>query len=133
MFDTADMHGFGKAVIETRAMHRLMRELLAVVPPDGSPWPRPARRRWVAAMRAVLDVLYEDGPTSPSSPTTGTTAGVEPSPFVDGPRPEATQDYGRLPPSWSYADTFSVLEMAPDRPERGSGRGRHARPSGRVD
>lgn len=84
-------------------------------------------------MRAVLDVLYEDGPTDPSSFTTGTTADVEPSPFVDGPRPDATWEYGRLPPSWSYADTFSALEMDPDRPEAGSAPGRHARPSRRDD
>ncbi len=47
-------------------MHNLLAELMAMVPPDGSPWPQPARHRWVAAMGAVLDVLYEDGPLAPA-------------------------------------------------------------------
>ena len=77
-------------MIHTRTMHQLIGELLALVPPDGSPWSRLARRRWVAAMEAVLDVLYEDAPPR-STPVSAvdTTTDTKPSPFVDGPRPGA--------------------------------------------
>ena len=43
-------------------MHALVREMLAVMPVDGAPWPRADRERWTAALAAVLDVVYdEDG------------------------------------------------------------------------
>ena len=41
-------------------MHALVRELLAVMPPDGTPWPRAERERWTVALAAVLDVVYAD-------------------------------------------------------------------------
>ena len=41
-------------------MHALVRELLAVMPPDGTPWTRAERERWTAALAAVLDVVYDD-------------------------------------------------------------------------
>ena len=78
-------------------MHRLMGELLAVVPPDGAPWPRPARQRWVAAMSAVLEVLYEDALSGPPA-TSADTRRTDSSPFVDGPRVLPVQD-DQLPPS----------------------------------
>lgn len=107
-------------------MHKLIGELLALVPPDGSPWSRPARQRWVAAIEAVLDVLYEDAPLS-TPPVSGdeTTAGTDPSsPFVDGPRVGAPPDEQFRPPQ---GDTTFVLDLR-SSPETRSGRGRHARP-----
>jgi hypothetical protein len=41
-------------------VHALLRELLAVMPADGAPWPRADRERWTAAIAAVLDVVYDD-------------------------------------------------------------------------
>ena len=41
-------------------MHALVRELLAVMPADGAPGPRAERERWMAALAAVLDVVYDD-------------------------------------------------------------------------
>ena len=41
-------------------MHALVRELLAVMPPAGTPWPRAERERWTVALAAVLDVVYAD-------------------------------------------------------------------------
>jgi hypothetical protein len=108
-------------------MHKLIGELLALVPPDGSPWSRPARQRWVAAIEAVLDVLYEDAPLS-TTPVSGdeTTAGTNPSsPFVDGPRVGAPPDEQFRP---RQGDTTFVLDLR-SSPETRSGRGRHARPA----
>jgi hypothetical protein len=34
--------------------------MLAVMPADGTPWPRADRERWTAALAAVLDVVYEE-------------------------------------------------------------------------
>jgi len=107
-------------------MHKLIGELLAVVPPDGAPWPRPARQRWVTAIDAVLDLLYEDGPLSAPVSTAETTTGTNPSPFVDGPRPGASP--GELFPPRAQADTSSMLDLRSDRPTATSGQGRHARP-----
>lgn len=109
----------------TRVMHKLIGELLAFVPPDGSPWSRPARQRWVAAIEAVLDVLYEDAPLS-TPPVSGveTTTGTNPSPFVDGPRVGAPPEEQFRP---RQADTTFILDLR-SSPEAGSGRGRHARP-----
>jgi hypothetical protein len=41
-------------------VHALVRELLAVMPAEGAPWPREERERWTAALAAVLDVVYDD-------------------------------------------------------------------------
>jgi hypothetical protein len=110
-------------------MHRLLAELLAMVPPDGSPWPRPARQRWVAAMGAVMDVLYEDGPLTPAQSTADAPAGAGASPFVDGPRPEAARELEHISPPRSYDDTSPVLDLRQERTEAATARGRHARPS----
>ena len=107
-------------------MHKLIGELIAMVPPDGSPWPRPARQRWVAAIDSVLDLLYEDGPLRAPVSTAETTTRTNPSPFVDGPRPGASPDV--QPPPASQADTSSILDVRPNRPGATSGQGRHARP-----
>jgi hypothetical protein len=105
-------------------MHKLIGELLAFVPPDGSPWSRPARQRWVAAMEAVLDVLYEDAPLSTRVSAVETTTGTNPTPFVDGPRVGAPQDEQSRPP---HVDTSFILDLR-SWPGAGSGQGRHARP-----
>src|SRR5690349_19242621 len=83
-------------------MHALVQSLVALVPPEGSPWPRPSRQRWLTALTAVLDVLYEDdaldSPTPPApilaSPPDAPLRGAQsrPSPFVDGPRPAMVVD-----------------------------------------
>jgi hypothetical protein len=51
-------------------VHALLRELLALLPAEGTPWPRADRERWTAALAAVLDVVYdEDGrPLDVSAP-----------------------------------------------------------------
>jgi len=105
-------------------MHKLIGELLAVVPPDGSPWSRPARQRWVAAIEAVLDVLYEDAPLSTPVSAVETTTGTNPSPFVDGPRPGAPPDEQFQP---RQVDTSFSLDLR-SSPGAVSAQGRHARP-----
>lgn len=127
------MHGGLRVVIQTRDMHRLIGELLAIVPPDGSPWPRPARQRWVAAMGAVIDVLYEDGPLSPASLAADNPAGAHAPHFVDEPRPDAAGEREHVPPQWSGDDTSSVLDLRPEKSEAAGGRGRHARPGSPQD
>ena len=57
-------------------MHRLLRELLALVPPQGQPWPAPARARWLAAFAAVAELVYEDGP--PGEPVPSYVEGAPP-------------------------------------------------------
>lgn len=59
--DTAQHGRLRRRVRETAPVHRMMRELLTLVPPDGAPWPTEARARWMAAFAAVADVIYEDG------------------------------------------------------------------------
>ena len=105
-------------------MHKLIGELLAFVPPDGSPWSRSARQRWVAALEAVLDLLYEDAPLSTPVSAVETTTGTNPSPFVDGPRPGPSPDEP-FPPG--QVDTSFILDLR-SWPGAGSGQGRHARP-----
>ena len=104
-------------------MHRLMGELLAVVPPDGAPWPRPARQRWVAAMSAVLEVLYEDGLSGPPS-TPADTRRTDFSPFVDGPPVLPVQDDRLPPPVSATGHPTAVLDLRSPEPRAG----RHARP-----
>lgn len=101
-----------------------MGELLAIVPPDGSRWPRPARQRWVAAMGAVLDVLYEDVLPGPPSRSAETTLGPDSSPFVDGPRVFRVEDE---PVSRSLSATersSSILDLRSSQAHAG----KHARP-----
>src|SRR4051794_39068619 len=75
--------------VRIAGMHRLMRELLTLVPPDGEPWARESRERWMRALGAVADVVYEDQPRR--SP------GV-PAPFTDGPpRAADPRQHGALP------------------------------------
>ncbi len=118
-------------------MHRLVDELLAVVPPDGSAWPRPARERWVAAVAAVLDVIYEDE-RDPAVPRArgGHAASPAPrraaSPFVDGPppgQPPATARVEQTVESESAADPGWYLDLRPEPAEAAASRGRHARQS----
>ena len=91
-------------------MQRLLGELLAMVPPDGSHWPRPARQRWITALGAMLDVLYEDGP------------------FDGGrSRPDAAAgDQNHLLPS--EGDGILVLDLRTGQPEPSLPQGKHARP-----
>ena len=89
-------------------MHPLLGQLLAMLPPDGAPWQRPARQRWIAAVDAVIDVLYEDGPLTPA----GREHASSPESDIDG---------------------FSVLDLRPNPPGAGVVRGRHARPSASYD
>jgi hypothetical protein len=89
-------------------MHPLLGELLAMLPPDGAAWQRPARKRWIAAVDAVIDVLYEDGPLIPAA------------------RERASSRE-------SDNDGFSVLDLRPNPPATGDVRGRHARPSASYD
>ena len=42
-------------------MHRLIADLIDLMPRDGASWSRPDRERWLAALAAALDLLYEDG------------------------------------------------------------------------
>ena len=111
-------------------MHKLMRELLALVPPDGSAWPDAARQRWIAAMSAVLDVLYEDGPPSAPAVASDTMAAGQALSLPDEPLEEATRIPG-LPPTWPPAETSSV-DLRPSRMPA-STQGRHARPSASND
>ena len=106
-------------------MHPLVDELVALVPPPGAPWPRAARERWVAALGAVLEVLYEDGPLRP--PTEDTSAADhepgEDLPAVDDP----VHDEGVAAPSWSTSVGWSVLDLRSEVPEARSRPGKHAR------
>lgn len=79
-------------------MHTLVEELLALMPPPGSPWPKAARERWVTALGAVLDVLYEEGQLG--APSTAA---------------EASGD------AWTFLDLRSGLPEASSQP------GKHAR------
>ena len=105
-------------------MHKLMRELLALVPPDGSPWPHAARQRWIAAMGAVLDVLYEDGLSGQSSTPIETAVGAVSSPFVDGPPFLPVQDEPVSPQPSATDRSSSVLDLRSSEARPG----RHARP-----
>ena len=42
-------------------MHPLVRELVALLPGDGEPFPEPARKRWVIAIEAAVELLYGEG------------------------------------------------------------------------
>lgn len=59
-----------------KGMHRLIEDLLGLMPQHGSPWPRPARDRWLAAMAAALDLLYEEDGVPATAPDPA--AGVRP-------------------------------------------------------
>jgi hypothetical protein len=124
-------------------MHALVQNLVALVPPEGSSWPRPSRQRWLAALAAVLDVLYEDealdSPTRtapvlapPLEPPGRGTAAGRPSPFVDGPRPVAP---GSAPPTADAgaADPVapghaSVVDIRTEGQRVGTHRAKHLRP-----
>jgi hypothetical protein len=47
--------------VQTRSMHPLVRELVALLPGDGEPFPDPARKRWVVAIEAAVELLYGEG------------------------------------------------------------------------
>jgi hypothetical protein len=47
-------------------MHPLVRELVALLPGDGDPFPDPARKRWVVAIEAAFELLY--GEVEPGQP-----------------------------------------------------------------
>jgi hypothetical protein len=116
-------------------MHRLVREMLAVMPPDGTPWPRPARERWLAALAAVLDVLHEDesGTTFPQARARTASAretAAPASPFVDGPRPgePPAPDQPREAGASEWPEeTGFYLDLRPEPVEASSSRGKHAR------
>jgi hypothetical protein len=44
--------------VQTPPMHPLVRELVALLPGDGDPFPDPARKRWVVAIEAAFELLY---------------------------------------------------------------------------
>jgi len=111
-------------------MHKLMRELLALVPPDGSAWPPAARQRWIAAMAAVLDVLYEGGPPPAAEVASDPMAAGRSLPSPDEPLEEASRNPS-LPPTWPPAETSSV-DLRPSRMPA-STQGRHARPNASKD
>jgi len=103
-------------------------ELLAMVPPDGSHWPRPARQRWITALGAMLDVLYEDGPFD-STPLPGGPMAAETAAARNGgtPRPGAAAgDQNHLLPS--EGDGILVLDLRTGQPEPSLPQGKHARP-----
>jgi hypothetical protein len=104
-------------------MHRIVGELLAVMPREGDAWQRRAREKWLAALAAVLDVLYdeEEDPSVPrarvgrqDTPRTERAG----SPFVDGPRPGT-------PPS-DEAEV-RLLDLRAEPIPMSAGHGRHAR------
>ncbi len=110
-------------------MHRLLGELLAMVPPDGSDWPRPARQRWITALGALLDVLYEDGPFDNATLPGGTTAAdTDAARNGDGLRPDAAGGDANHPMP-SEDDVVSVLDLRTSEQEPSRPPGKHARPS----
>jgi hypothetical protein len=133
---------FGKRSGHTLAMHALVQNLIALVPPEGSSWPRPSRERWLTALAAVLDVLYEDAPTGsaagapvlvPAPDAAGPgTAPSRPSPFVDGPRPAAPgsdrrpADAGSAPPV-GFGQRSYVVDIRTEGRGVGPHRAKHAR------
>jgi hypothetical protein len=107
-------------------VHALVRELLAVMPADSAPWPRADRERWIAALAAVLDVVYDDegrpveapgarrpdaeqsGPAG--SAATGPEPGHDPDLFVDL-RPLHERSY-QPPDEPSYEPPYEPLHRS---------------------
>ena len=48
------------AASETKPVPLLIQGLIGELPPRGQPFPRPARERWLEALRVNLDLLYGD-------------------------------------------------------------------------
>ena len=39
-------------------LHPVLKALILMLPPVGSPWPTEARLRWLAVFKAALDLIY---------------------------------------------------------------------------
>jgi hypothetical protein len=123
--DTAQNCRLRRRVGETARVHRLMRELLTLVPADEAPWPAEARARWMTAFAAVADVVYEDrhlftgtGHAAPADVAPVATSYVDPaSPatYVDAEQHASDRAYPTPPwadPQWvERADALDVTAL----------------------
>jgi hypothetical protein len=68
-------------------MHPLVRELVALLPGDGEPFPDPARKRWVVALEAAVELLYgeEDDAAQPARARHRALPATETDPLDAGP------------------------------------------------
>lgn len=96
-----------------------MGELFDLLPDAGGRWPRPARERWLAAVAAALDLLYDDAEVHAKSP------------FVDGPPLDDPPGHPQLAAGWTpVAGSVLDLRAAALNPTR---RAKHARPDTGAD